>query len=147
MPAERAAHWKAKSNVALWLREAITRAGLPCHAFPDGPTVRITPRTAYEPDALVYCGPEVDDKSFEVPNPVIIVEALSPSNRATDIKIKLPGYFSLPSVQHYLIVDADRKHVIHHRRTDGDPLRRVIEHGDIVLDPPGITITVAEIFS
>jgi hypothetical protein len=33
-----------------------------------------------------------------------VVEVVSPSARKFDGKTKLTGYFSLPSVQHYLIV-------------------------------------------
>ena len=42
------------------------------------------------------------------PKPVIVVEVLSPSTVADDHGIRLDGYFSLPCVEHYLIVDADR---------------------------------------
>ena len=45
-----------------------------------------------------------------------MVEVASPSTRKIDASLKLTGYFSLPSVQHYLIVDPDGPPVIHHRR-------------------------------
>src|SRR5215469_10151603 len=83
MAPERAGHWKAKGAAFLALRDAIKTAGLGCHAVPDGATVRISPRTAFEPDALVYCGEEVPDHSLEVPNPVIVVEVLSPGTQMT----------------------------------------------------------------
>ena len=83
MSPERAAHWKSKLAAVLALREAIKSAGLDCHAVPDGATVRISQRTAFEPDALVYCGEEVPDNSLEVPNPVIVVEVLSPGTQMT----------------------------------------------------------------
>ncbi len=56
MSPERAGHWKVKALVFVSLRQALKEASLPCHAVPDGATVRITQRTAFEPDALVYCG-------------------------------------------------------------------------------------------
>ena len=50
---------------------AIRQRGLPCHALTDGPTVRIDESTAYEPDALVYCGgKDCPPTALEVPNPV-----------------------------------------------------------------------------
>jgi len=51
-----------------------------------------------------------------VSNPVILVEVASPSTRDFDDTVKLTGYFSLPSVHHYLIVDPEGPPVIHHRR-------------------------------
>lgn len=77
----------------------------------------------HDPDALVYCGPELPDDAIEVPNPVILVEVASPSTRKFDDTAKLSGYFSLASVQHYLIVDPEGPPVIHHHRQE-DGTRR-----------------------
>lgn len=52
--------------------------GLPCHMLPDGMTVRVDEMTAYEPDALVYCGTKLSASDIEVPAPIIVVEVLSP---------------------------------------------------------------------
>jgi Uma2 family endonuclease len=56
MQSERASHRRSKASAILSLRDAIAKAGLPCHAEVVGGTVRITDKTAYRPDALVYCG-------------------------------------------------------------------------------------------
>jgi Uma2 family endonuclease len=147
MSPERAVHWKVKFNVAFSLRNAIMAAGLECHAVPDGATVRISPRTAFEPDALVYCGGEVADNSLEVPNPLIVVEVLSPGTQVTDLRDKLRGYFTVPSVHHYLIVDPEKQMVIHHARGEGDDLKtRLVSTGELRLDPPGLTVTAASFF-
>ena len=50
MAPERAVHALTKLAAQIALKEAIERAGLPCRLFPDGMTVRITARTAFEPD-------------------------------------------------------------------------------------------------
>ena len=84
--------------------------------FPDGMTVRISARTAFEPDALVVCPSPLDLNTMEIPNPIVVVEVLSPSTAADDHGLKLDGYFSLMSVEHYLIVDPDRRVMIHHKR-------------------------------
>ncbi len=39
------------------------------------------------------------------PNPVVVVEVLSPSTRGIDTTVKLAGYFLVPSLKHYLIVE------------------------------------------
>lgn len=100
-------------------------------------TVRIDETTAYEPDAQVYCGAELPPSALEVPNPVIVVEVLSRSTRGVDLAVKLPGYFTLPSVMHYVIVDPDRPLIVHHARTDRDT--RIVRDGAIELAPPAIT--------
>ena len=123
MPQERAAHALTKFAAQKALDEAIVRAGLPCRVFPDGMTVRITARNAFEPDALVVCPPPTDLNTMEIPNPVIVVEVLSPSTAADDHGLKLDGYFSLPSVEHYMILDPDRRVLIHHRRGQAHPAR------------------------
>ena len=57
MSPERAVHALTKYAAQKALENGIERAGLPCRMFPDGMTVRITPRNAFEPDALVVCPP------------------------------------------------------------------------------------------
>jgi len=114
--AERAAHWKTKLATHVALLSAIRSKGLPCHVAPDGPTVRIDNFTAFEPDGLVYCGPEAPPSALTIENPIIIVEVLSPSTGRYDVSRKLAGYFRLPSVAHYLIIDPDEPLVIHHAR-------------------------------
>jgi Uma2 family endonuclease len=99
----------------------------------------------YVPDALVYCGPKLPKDMLEVPNPVILVEVASPSTRRFDDSVKLNGYFSLPGVHHSLLLDPEGPPVIHHRRQpDGTVLRSPIHEGPLMLSPPGIETTVAE---
>src|SRR5437870_5417415 len=52
MSPEGAGHAKAKFAVQTALAAGIRTRGLPCHMMPDGMTVRIDARTAFEPDAL-----------------------------------------------------------------------------------------------
>jgi Uma2 family endonuclease len=147
MAPERASHAAAKGNAYVALRNAIGARGLGCQAFPDGLSVRIDDRTVYEPDALVRCGPPLPGDAIEVGDPVILVEVVSPSSRGVDRGAKLAGYFLLPSLRHYLIVDAGKRVVIHHRRgEDGRIEVRVLRDGALALDPPGLAIEVGELF-
>jgi Uma2 family endonuclease len=146
MPAERTRHFKIKFAVQLALLQAIRRAGVPCHMLGDGIGVRISQYILHEPDALVYCGPELPDDAVEVPNPVILAEVLSPSTRKFDETVKRDGYFSLPSVHHYLIVDPEGPPVVHYsRQAGGTILRTVVSEGTLALAPPGIELTVKEL--
>ena len=97
MAPERSGHAEVKHRVASALEAAIRAKGCPCWMLPDGMTVRVDKDTAHEPDALVYCGPKLPRDAIEVPEPVIVVEVLSPSTRRIDASVKLAGYFKLPS--------------------------------------------------
>ncbi len=144
---ESAGHAETKGSVYSALLAAVGRRRLPFHVLPDGLTVRIDGETAYEPDARIYCGEKLAATALEVPNPVIIVEVLSPSTRRVGVSLKLAGYFRPPSVAHYLIVDPTQPLIVHHARGSGDTiLTRVITTGKITLDPPGIELALAEIY-
>jgi Uma2 family endonuclease len=79
-----------------------------------------------------------------VPNPVILAEVASPSTRKL-ATVKREGYFSLPSVHHYLIVDPEGPPIVHHsRQPDGTILKSEVHEGTLALSPPGIEVSVAE---
>jgi Uma2 family endonuclease len=147
MAPERIGHGRAKNRTLRALETAIAARGLGCEAHPDGATVRIDDRTVYEPDALVRCGPPLPGDAIEATDPIIVVEVVSPSSRGIDRGVKLAGYFSLPSVRHYLIVDTDKRVVIHHRRDEEGQIGvRIFRDGPLTFDPPGLTIEVQDIF-
>ena len=144
MAPERSEHVLAKRYAANALEAAIRSAGVACEAFVEGLAVVIDEATAYEPDALVNCGAPVARDSMTAPNAVIVVEVLSPSTRGIDTTVKLAGYFRVPGLRHYLIVDLGRRHVVHYRKQpDGTVTVAVITEGGIVFDPPGISVAVA----
>jgi Uma2 family endonuclease len=148
MSPEGAGHAKVKFAIQTALAVGIRARRLPCYMMPDGMTVRIDEKTAFEPDALVYCGKEVGLSSLEIPNPVILVEVLSPSTRRIDVSTKLSLYFRLPSVAHYLIVDIGQRAILHHARSADDTIRtRAVREGTIALDPPGLELAVEDVFA
>jgi Uma2 family endonuclease len=148
MSPEGAAHAERKAAIHAVLLAAVRARRLPCHVLPDGMTVRINDATAYEPDALVYCGAKLTPTAVEVPHPVIVVEVLSPSARHIDLSAKLADYFRLASVAHYLIVDPEKPRIIHHARGKGDTiLTRIVSEGTISLDPPGIELAMGDVYA
>ena len=148
MAAERAAHVRVKTWAWQALDRAIRVAGLPCEALADGVTVEVSDDFDYEPDAVVNCGESMADDAVAAPNPVIVVEVLSPSTKSVDTGAKLADYFRVPSIQHYLIVRADRRAVIHHRRRDDGGIdTQLVSEGRITLDPPGISIQVEDLYA
>ena len=148
MASERASHAKRKALVWLALRQAVAASGLSCEVFPDGMTIEAG-ESDYEPDAVLRCGVPLPDDSIAVPDPLVIVEVLSPGTRNVDLTRKLAAYFQVQSLRHYLVFWAAERRVIHHRRGEdgGDILTRIVTGGHIVLDPPGVTITVEEVYA
>jgi Uma2 family endonuclease len=96
---------------------------------------------------LVYCGPKLPADALEVPNPIIVAEVLSPTTRHVDASLKLPGYFRVPSIAHYLIVDPDQPLMIHHARGTSDKiLTSIVREGVIALDPPGFDLALGDVY-
>ena len=146
MSPESVGHLMAKASAFNALAAAIARAGAPCRALPDGATVRIDETTAYEPDALVYCGPRLPLTTIVIPAPIVVVEVVSPSSGRRDHQEKLIGYFAVPSIQHYLIIHAERRTVVHHARTGDAITTRILGSGALLLDPPGLDLAVEDLF-
>lgn len=146
MAPERADHARAKMSACSVLARAIKREGVPCELFVDGLAVRINDTTVYEPDALVNCGPRIAGDVTIAPNPIIVVEVLSPSTKGVDLGAKLIDYFSCVSIQHYLIIHPAKRQVVHHRRGAGTTIDTAIRSdGELALDPPGLSIAVSEL--
>jgi Uma2 family endonuclease len=148
MAPERLGHGRTIRAAVNGLDAAIRRAGLTCEAVQDSVGVRISARSIYIPDALVYCGPRLPFDTLEIVDPVVVVEVLSPSTASRDQGVKLAGYFSLPSVMHYLLLSPKQRMVVHHKRGQGELIEtRLLREGGLRLDPPGIEVDVGALFA
>jgi Uma2 family endonuclease len=146
MAPERALHNRVKAAVFRALEDAVRRAGLPCIVYTDGMTVVIDDEHAREPDAAVQCGVAFDPNTMILEAPVIVVEVTSPSSERDDTGDRLVEYATVPSIQHYLIVNPVKKAVVHHARTHGGAFEtHIVRAGVIDLKPPGITLRLAEL--
>jgi Uma2 family endonuclease len=91
-------------------------------------------------DDMVVCVPMANRASLML-DPVIAVEMMSPSSFSTDLNRKREGYMRVPSLQHYLVIDAEARQIFHFRReADGSFDSDTLGDGPLTLDPPGITI-------
>lgn len=143
MAPERVLHGRLKAAIFRSLADAVGTSGSPCEAFVDSIAVRVDPRTSYVPDVLVHCGDRLGGDERETRAAVIVVEVLSPSTAYRDASAKLSGYFRVEAVRHYLIVDGDRRLIIHHRRDRDDLIAtRIVANGHLTLDPPGLSVDV-----
>jgi Uma2 family endonuclease len=144
---ERVDHVRTKGETSVALRFASRRAGCDCEVFGSGCGVMIDQRTVYAPDGAIVCGPKLPSDAILLVNLIVVVEVLSPATAAIDHGRKLSGYFSLASVEHYLILDPDRRVAIHHKRGHGDAIEtRVLTEGLARLDPPGFEVAVEALF-
>jgi Uma2 family endonuclease len=148
MSPERYRHSLVKFEAAKALDAAVKAAGVPCRVLPDGPGVVINDRTTRVPDASVrYRGrAKQNPESTVLAAPLIVLEVVSPSTERDDLGDKLVEYLSVPSIHHYLIVLPKKRAVAHHKRNDqGEWSIYIRRDGDIVLDPPGIKVAVADL--
>lgn len=143
MAGERRRHSIVKLNVT----RALDTVTLPCRVHVDGIAVRVSSDVTFIPDVLVDCGEQSDMDSMIADLPIIVVEVLSRSTAHLDLGRKLEGYFAVPSVRHYLLVDPHDRRVIHHRR-DTDVIATSIQStGDLHLTPPGLSISVGDLWT
>jgi Uma2 family endonuclease len=137
-------HNRTKGAAYVALRDAVRAAGLPCEVFIDGVAVAINENTVRIPDVIVQCGAESDSAALISDSPVIVVEVVSPSSERDDIGTKFMDYFSVASIHHYLILFSERRAVVHHRRNERGVIEsRTVKDGDIAVDPPGLSVSVA----
>ena len=148
MPAEGLEHNLVKLALANIFRDAAKAAGFAGTAVTDGMTVRTKGGTrGREPDAALTATPMTDRKAMVLPDPLIVAEVVSPSSERDDTGDKLDEYFSVPTIQHYLIVRPDKKLIVHHSRGDGGALRTTFVTGPaLTLDPPGLTLDLAPLY-
>ncbi len=119
---------------------------MPCEVLADGIAVRVDEDADREPDAVVARGARTAPDAVAVSDPVV-AEVLSPGTRVLDAGLKPTDYFRVASVRHYLILHAGRHTVSHHRRgEDGGTETRLASEGGIVLDPPGVTVTLEALY-
>lgn len=109
-------------------------------------------RTYTYADCSVVCGePQFSsDQQDNVPNPVLIVEVLSPSTEGYDRGKKFELYRTIGSFRKYLIVHQDRRHVEHYsKQDDGAWLLR--EHsgagGSVDIGRLNVHITLVDLYA
>ena len=136
-------HNRTKFAAAQTLEAGVRMAGLSCLVLIDGVGVAINDKTLRIPDVLVQCGAEPDPDALIVESPVVVVDVVSPLSEGDDTVAKIIDYFSVPSIRHYLIIASEKHVVVQHQRNEGEIATRIAHDGEIVVNPPGLTIAVA----
>ena len=101
----------------------------------------------YEADLALTCAPYEPGDQGVVTDPILIVEILSPSTDAKDLKRKLPRYKRIPSVAEILYVHTEKPVAeIYRRRGDGWEVQLLTTGDTIELETVGLSLLVAELY-
>lgn len=141
-------HARAKLAACVELAAAIRRAKLSLGLSDDGLGVRVSAKGSYQPDGVVFPLNLIADEDRFAPEPVIVIEVLSPSTRKKDLGEKVTGYGRVPSIAHYLAIDPVPGHVLHFRRGPKGLIRpkAPVAGPTLHLDPPGLDIRIGKLF-
>jgi Uma2 family endonuclease len=122
------AHATITMNVAIALRQALRGTG--CRPFANDAKVLAGSSVRY-PDVAVTCSPfrGADDI---VPDPVLVLEVVSPSTEREDRGRKKFDYFATPSIQQYAIIEQDARRIDLFTRA-GDRWTDEVVEGDAIL--------------
>jgi len=121
------AHATITMNVAFALRQALRGTG--CRPFVNDAKVIASDSVRY-PDIVVTCQP-VSGTDDIVPEPIVVIEVISPSTEREDRGRKKFDYFATPSIWQYAIVEQDERLIDLYTRT-GDRWTDEIVEGDAV---------------
>jgi len=109
----------------------------PCEIYAGDMRVKVKAEGTYTyPDVVVVCGePKFSDDIYldTLENPTVLIEILSDSTEVIDRKTKLDQYYSLSSVQSYLLVTQDSPKIESYTRQEVGWLYQTIEGLDATL--------------
>ncbi len=121
MAGAREAHNLVVTNVVRELANQLRQR--PCRVYSSDMRVRVSLSGLYTyPDVVAVCGePQfTDDQRDTLLNPILLVEALSPSTEAYDRGRKFEHYKTMNSLREYLLLATDRVHGdLYTRQPDG----------------------------
>ncbi len=123
-------------------------AGSGCEPLGPDAGVATVGDTVRYPDAVVTCT-KFNARDRLVPNPVIVVEVVSPSSVRMDRITKLREYQAVPTIRRYVIVEPDAMAVTVLSRDHADETFRAagLTEGDTLhLPEVGIELPVASLY-
>ncbi len=149
MAAPSGAHQIIAANFARRLGEALDDRP-PCHARVEAP-IAIPGRddACHVADVAVTCRPHEQGQKL-MPEPVLVVEILSPSTESHDRRVKLPDYRAIPSVREIVLVDQSYHFCEIHRRLDeGRWLTELVRSPDarLRLESVGLDRPLTELYA
>jgi Uma2 family endonuclease len=123
--------------------DAALRRRRPCAAESEAGVAR--PDRAdlcFVADIAVSCDPARRDEQL-IPNPMLIVEILSPGTNAFDRNVKVPEYRQIPSVQEILLLDSTTAFAEILRRDGERWITEIVQGTEATLSLASVPLTVA----
>jgi Uma2 family endonuclease len=137
------------SIIALNLGHALrSRLKAPCYAGSEAGVARPDrDDTFYEADIVVSCTPVTLGTAL-IPDPIVVIEVLSPSTVEHDRGGKLFDYRRIPSVQEIALVASEQRHVeIWRRRGAKWEVEDLIGDAALDLETVGVDVPFAAIYA
>ncbi|MEA3278863.1 MAG: Uma2 family endonuclease [Pseudomonadota bacterium] len=136
-------HEEIALNLAAALR--IHLRGTTCRAYKGDLKIRVAD-DFYYPDVFVRCGEAPGDPYFKT-DPVMIAEVLSPGTQRYDRGDKRLAYFSLSTLQEYVLISQDRLQVEVYRRSAPGGAERLENAADVLrLQSVDLSIALSELY-
>ena len=115
-------------NIAFALRQALRGTGR--RPFANDAKVLAGNAVRY-PDISVTCRPYYDSDDI-VPDPIFIIEVVSPTTERTDRGRKKFDYFAIPSLCQYAIVEQDERRIDLYPRAEPDWTNQVVTDASVL---------------
>jgi Uma2 family endonuclease len=122
--------------------------GKECRVYNSDLRVRLSKTRYVFPDLSVSCDPQDRGQTDMLVSPRLIVEVLSPSTEAYDRGRKFAFYRACPTIQEYLLVDAQRQAIEIYRREEarGWTLHTFGPEDEVVLESINVRLAFAAIY-
>jgi Uma2 family endonuclease len=139
-------HATIGANIISILRRSLR--GSPCRVFTSDARVCLSRTHFVYPDASVSCDEQDRGQSDNLQSPRLVVEVLSPSTEGYDRGRKFGFYRECPTIQEYLLIDAQRPMLEVYRREKHDfwILRAYRLDEDVELTNLGVHFAVSEVY-
>lgn len=136
-------HATITMNLAFALRQVLRGTG--CRPFANDAKVIAGVSVRY-PDVVVTCQPVIGSDDI-VPEPILVVEVISPSTEREDRGRKKFDYFATPSIQQYAIVEQDERLVDLYTRAGTGWTNEIVEgHAILRLTSIGVEVSLDAIY-
>lgn len=137
------AHVMIATNILTALRQTLRGSG--CRPFGSPAKVLANGKIRY-PDVSVTCQ-TIDGRSDIVPDPVLIIEVISPSTERTDRGITKLDYFATTSILQYAIVEQEERLVdLYTRTAEGWVNELVTDAAVLRLSSVGVEVALDTIY-
>ena len=139
-------HTTIGANIISILRHSMR--GTPCRVFTSDARVRLSSTRFVYPNASISCDEQDRGQSDNVQSPRLVVEVLSPSTEGYDRGRKFGFYRECPTIQEYLLIDAQRPMLEVYRREKHDLwiFRAYRLDADVELTNLGVRFPVSDVY-